>query len=63
MTNEFSALVDKCSSLIDVVCLVKYLKRWCLSTVTMILNIDYFCSINISMCLSQWINWREGRAI
>jgi len=38
-SNEFSALLDECSSLIDVVCLIKDLKHRCLSTVTNILNI------------------------
>jgi len=36
LTNEFSALLDECPSLIDVLCLIKYLKRRCLS----VLNID-----------------------
>jgi len=38
ITNDFSAVLDECSSLIDVVYLVKDLKHWCLSTVTKILN-------------------------
>ena len=45
LTTWFSALLDECSSLIDVVCLIKYLKRWCSSAVTKISNIDLFQSI------------------
>jgi len=56
LTNEFSALLNECSSLTDVGCLIKDLKRLCLSTLTKILNIDYFCLINILKCLLQWSN-------
>jgi len=38
LTNEFSALLDECSSLIDVVCLIKDLKRLYLSIATKVLN-------------------------
>jgi len=41
--------------------LAKRSKRSCLPIVIKILNIDYFCLINICKCLLQWSNWREGR--
>ena len=42
LTHDF-LLLDESSSLIDVVWLIKYLKRWCVSTVTNISKIYYFC--------------------
>jgi len=54
ITNKRLSLLDECSSLIDVVCLIKDLKRWCLSTVTKIVNSDYFCLINTLKCLLLW---------
>jgi len=61
LTREFSALLDECPSLVDVVCLLKDLKRWCLSTVTKILNIDYFCLTNIFCCSGVIDGKEEGR--
>jgi len=53
LTHDFSALLDECSSLMDVVWLIKDLKGWCVSTVTNISKIYYFCLINIySVCCS-----------
>jgi len=47
LTNDFSAFLDKRPSLIDVVWLINDVKRGCLSTVSNILGIEYFCWINI----------------
>jgi len=43
LTHDFSVWLDESSSLIDVVWLIKDLKRWCVSTVTNVSKIHYFC--------------------
>ena len=64
MINQFSVLQNVCSSLIDVVSLIKDLKCWWLLTTTKILNVDYLCSINIqSACCSGVTDGREQRCI
>jgi len=51
LTHDFSALLDECSYLIDVIWVINDLKRWRLWTVTNIKKIYYFCLINIwSVC-------------